>query len=61
VRRITDQCPNASGLRRADAADFSQGGRLSAKDTLDRSKVIEQSLRESGTAARKSLEQEQAS
>lgn len=61
VRRITDQFPNASGLLRADASDFSQGGRLSAKDTFDGSKVIEQSVRESGTDARKSLEQEQPS
>jgi hypothetical protein len=61
VRRITDQCPNASGLRRADAADFSQGRRVSAKDTFDGSKVIEQPVRESGTDARKSLEQKQAS
>jgi hypothetical protein len=61
VRRVTDQFPNANGLLRADASDFSQSGRLSAKDTFDRSEVIEQSVRESGTDARKSLEPEQPS
>lgn len=61
VRRVTDQFPNASGLLRADASHFSQSRRLSAKDTFDKSKVIEQSVRESGTDARKSLEQEQPS
>jgi hypothetical protein len=61
VRGVTDQFPNTSGLISADASDFSQRRRLSAKNTFDGSKVIEQPVRESGTDARKSLEQKQAS
>lgn len=60
-RRITDQFPDARRLLRTDTADLSQGGRISAQDTFDGSEVTEQSMRESGTNAWKSLEQEQPS